>query len=61
MDINDVIDGISKKLIARHSHVFGTDIANTPEDVIKLWEKRKNKEKGKLNYTELIKDRNNFV
>ncbi|MFV0346308.1 MAG: nucleoside triphosphate pyrophosphohydrolase [Bacteroidales bacterium] len=43
--LNDVIDGISKKLIYRHPHVFAdTEVANSA-DVVKNWEQLKLKEK----------------
>ena len=41
-NINDVSDGLCKKLIARHPHIFGGD------DSIKDWDSLKNKEKGRL-------------
>lgn len=44
-DIEDVIDGLCQKLIFRHSHIFGSHSANTPEEVKKLWEQNKSKEK----------------
>jgi tetrapyrrole methylase family protein/MazG family protein len=37
-DIEDVIDGLVKKLIERHPHVFGDA---KPEEVLKNWEKKK--------------------
>src|SRR5262247_1739114 len=45
-DINTVIEKISDKLVRRHPHVFGTDSASTPEEVIKNWEAIKAKEKA---------------
>ncbi len=45
--LNDVINFISQKLIARHPHVFGDTVANTAEEVLKNWETIKLKEKGK--------------
>ncbi len=45
--INDVIDGISEKMISRHPHVFGDAKFETPEEVTKQWQERK-KEEGKL-------------
>ncbi|NPA32974.1 MAG: nucleoside triphosphate pyrophosphohydrolase [Aquificae bacterium] len=36
--IEDVIDGLVKKLIERHPHVFGNE---KPENVLKNWEKKK--------------------
>jgi len=46
-NIKDVIDGISKKLISRHPHIYGDVIANTEEEVKQNWEKLKLKEGNK--------------
>ena len=43
---DDVCDGICRKLIFRHPHVFGTDSAATAEDVLQNWEELKKQEKG---------------
>ena len=43
---SDVCDGICKKLIFRHPHVFGAANAETPEDVLVNWEELKKQEKG---------------
>jgi len=44
-DVNDVIDGICKKMIIRHPHVFGdVSVADTGE-VLVNWENIKNDEK----------------
>lgn len=51
-DINDVINGISKKMYDRHTHVFGDDKAETADDVLKNWEVIKRKEKSIETYTE---------
>ena len=40
-DINDVIQTICDKLIERHPHIYGDEIAKTEEDVKKNWEKIK--------------------
>src|SRR5262245_37333453 len=45
-DINAVIEKISDKLVRRHPHVFGTDSASTPEEVIRNWEVIKAQEKA---------------
>jgi MazG family protein len=45
-DIGAVIDGISDKLVRRHPHVFGTESASTPDEVIKNWEAIKAREKA---------------
>ena len=36
--IEDVFEGVNRKLIRRHPHVFGTVSATTPEAVIATWE-----------------------
>ncbi|MDC3133709.1 nucleoside triphosphate pyrophosphohydrolase [Bacteroidota bacterium] len=40
-NINDVINSICEKLIERHPHVYGNDVAKTEEEVKKNWEKIK--------------------
>src|SRR6187402_3370362 len=42
--INDVIGGISKKLIDRHPHIYGDVTVQNDEDVKRNWEKLKLKE-----------------
>lgn len=42
--IEDVINGISEKLIARHPHIYGDVQVNDDEDVKRNWEKLKMKE-----------------
>ncbi len=44
-DVNDVIDGICKKMILRHPHVFGNVIVDNSDQVLKNWEIIKNDEK----------------
>lgn len=43
--LDDVIDGITKKMIFRHPHVFGEEKATSSEEALKLFKKSKNKEK----------------
>ena len=45
-DIGDVIQGINRKLISRHPHVFGAGQAKTAEEVLVRWEELKEKERG---------------
>ena len=45
-DIADVCNRISDKLIYRHPHVYGDQAAQNAEEVSKLWEQVKLKEKG---------------
>ena len=35
--IDDVIDGISEKMVRRHPHVFGDIEVNSPEEALALW------------------------
>lgn len=43
--LEDVVDGISKKMIRRHPHVFGEAFADTPDQVLKNWDEIKKQEK----------------
>ncbi len=45
-DINDVIQGISEKMIRRHPHVFGDVQVSSPEESLQLWKKIKEQEKA---------------
>ena len=43
---DDVVDGICKKLVYRHPHVFGTVDASDPEGALSTWDAQKRAEKG---------------
>ena len=43
-DINDVIEGVTEKMIRRHPHVFGDKKLETSGDVAEWWEEHKKKE-----------------
>jgi tetrapyrrole methylase family protein/MazG family protein len=45
--IQEVLDGISEKLIRRHPHVFGNDKVKSVDDVIIKWEHIKTNVEGK--------------
>ncbi len=45
-DISAVCDGICKKLIERHPHVFASESADTPQEVLVKWDEIKRKTKG---------------
>jgi tetrapyrrole methylase family protein/MazG family protein len=45
-DINSVIDGISKKMLKRHPHVFGDVSDNSIGGILSRWEEIKKEEKG---------------
>lgn len=38
-----ILDNVSKKMIARHPHVFGEENVNSAEEVLKNWDERKGK------------------
>lgn len=44
--IDDVIEGITAKMVRRHPHVFGNVEVNGEEDVLVNWQKIKEEEKG---------------
>lgn len=50
--MDDVIQGISEKMIHRHPHVFGTVKADTPEQVLDNWEAIKQEEKHEETLTQ---------
>jgi MazG family protein len=43
---SEITNGISRKLIGRHPHIFGGTKVRNAEDVIRNWNKIKEKEKG---------------
>ena len=54
--IDDVITGICRKMVLRHTHVFGEAKAETADDVLVNWEEIKKKEKGIESQTGILKD-----
>ena len=44
--MDDVIQGISDKMIRRHPHVFGDTIVHSEEEIHDIWKQVKSKEKG---------------
>ena len=46
-NIDDVISGIEKKLISRHTWVFGEDKAESSEHALEMWKRNKEIEKSK--------------
>jgi MazG family protein len=43
-DVDDVIDGLTRKLIDRHPHVFASSPASTPDEVLAQWHALKREE-----------------
>lgn len=53
--MEDVVDGVAKKLVYRHPHVFGgTMEAETSEQVLVNWEALKRKEKGQRSTADAV-------
>lgn len=53
-NFDDVCDGVCKKLVERHPHVFGNVVAETPEEVLKNWDEIKKQKKGQKSQSEVI-------
>lgn len=54
-DIDDVADGICKKLIVRHPHVFSDVTADTSEKVLENWDKIKMQTKSQKSRTQAMR------
>ena len=55
-DKSDVFTDECKKLIFRHSHIFGKDKAVNPDAALDVWDKNKQVEKGFRNPSEYVSD-----
>ena len=55
-NFNDVVTAVSQKLISRHTHIFGDDVAANPEQVLRSWEDNKKIEKGLHSQTDVLCD-----
>jgi len=52
----DITDNISRKLISRHTHIFGNDRADTPDAVLSVWDKNKMLEKNQSTFAQTLLD-----
>ena len=52
---DNVCDGICKKLIYRHPHIFGDVSADNADEVLKNWDALKKEEKNQETYTDTMK------
>lgn len=50
--ISEVCDGICRKLISRHPHIFAGESADTPEEVLKKWDDIKKREKSHSGFSD---------
>ncbi len=55
-DINDVADGVCKKLVLRHPHIFGDVLADDTVTVLSNWEDIKRKEKHQKTGADAVDD-----
>ena len=53
-NLSDVADGVCKKLIGRHPHVFGSVKADSAEEVLQNWEQIKRAEKHQRSTAEAM-------
>ena len=44
--VSDVLSGVCRKLIFRHSHIFGKDKATDADSALSVWERNKKAEKS---------------
>lgn len=54
-DMSDVIDGIARKMILRHPHVFSDVKADTTEQVLTNWDNIKRGEKHQTSFTDTLR------
>ncbi len=43
---SDVVNGLNRKLVSRHPHVFGDEAARNSEDVLNIWQSAKDQERA---------------
>lgn len=53
-DLDDAADGVCKKLIYRHPHVFGEVEVSGSAQVLENWDKLKRREKGQETHTDAL-------
>lgn len=55
-DFSDVLNGLCKKLISRHTHLFGEDCAFTAEEGLDTWTKNKKLERNYDRTSQMLTD-----
>ena len=53
-DLDDVADGVCRKLIYRHPHVFGDVTVHSTGEILSNWEELKKKEKGQATQADAV-------
>ena len=54
-NLDDVADGICKKLIVRHPHIFADVLVSGSDEVLDNWDEIKKREKGQHSATETLR------
>ncbi len=54
--VADMVSAICEKLITRHTHVFGSDRAESAEGALSVWDKNKMKEKHQTTFSDAVTD-----
>jgi len=54
-DFDAVTDGICKKLIGRHPHIFGDEAVGSAEEMYALWDRVKAQEKGQTSASQTLR------
>lgn len=55
-NFNDVVEGITSKMVRRHPHIFANRQAENAEAVLRNWEEIKKQEKGKAEQASIMTD-----
>ncbi|MGI6188570.1 MAG: nucleoside triphosphate pyrophosphohydrolase [Clostridiales bacterium] len=55
-DMLDVITRVCRKMIDRHTHIFGTAVVENSQQVLENWEDLKKREKGFKTHTQVLRD-----
>lgn len=55
-NLTDAVSGLCNKLISRHTHIFGQDVATDESSALSVWEKNKEKEKGQDTFSKAVND-----
>lgn len=53
-DVTDVLSYLGKKLVTRHTHIFGDVVANNAKEALDAWEKAKAKEKSQKSLAQKV-------
>ncbi len=55
-DLTDAISSLCEKLIFRHTHIFGKDVAKDENSALSVWEKNKMQEKHQETFAQSVND-----